>query len=165
MPETGWRGVPKLRGAYGSRALLCRVLDWTAPYLSERKPRHLLGIGEVEDIFEAVSRGIDLFDCVAPTRLARHKTALTRRGKLAIGRENQRFARRPIDPECRCATCANHSLAYLSHLARRGEISAISLLAAHNISFMLTLMQEIREHVTCGDFAKFKKEFLKKYKA
>lgn len=124
-----------------------KVLDWTVPFLPNNKPRHLLGIGELNDITEGVKRGVDLFDCVIPTRLARNQTALSSHGSLHL--INAEFKENPqaIDKNCSCYTCQNFSLAYLNHLYRANEILAIELTAIHNVKFMMDFMQNIRESI------------------
>lgn len=141
------------------------ILDWTIPLLPDSKPRHLLGIGEIEDIVKGVERGIDLFDCAAPTRWARN-------GALIISREtaeregiknnrltiaNARFALdpAPVDPTCECFACKNHSRAYLHHLHRARELSYYRLATIHNLHFMLRLMERVREALRNGQWETF----------
>ena len=138
-----------------------KVLDWTLPLLPEEKPRHLLGIGEISDIFEAVERGADLFDCVIPTRLARHGAVLTKKGRLNLINGKFLTDKKPIEKECLCQTCRKHSRAYLSHLARSKEILGIMLLTEHNLFFMKKLMEDIRRAILDGGFSLFKKKMLK----
>jgi len=131
------------------------VLEWTIPGLPEDRPRHLLGIGEVEDIFEAVKRGIDTFDCVAPTRMARTGTFLVRgepRYRMHILNSRFRSDHRPIDPDCPCYTCTNFSRAYLRHLFAAKEPLAITLATIHNLAFMERLMSEVRRSISLGKF-------------
>jgi len=130
-----------------SKEEMLRVLDWTVPMLPEERPRHLLGIGEIEDLFAAVRRGIDTFDCAAPTRLARNGSVFLKgASRHRINLRNARFARdeRPIDPTCDCFTCRHHSRAYLRHLCRAGEFSFYRLATLHNLRFLVRLMAEIR---------------------
>jgi queuine tRNA-ribosyltransferase len=130
-----------------SKDEMFRVLDWTVPLLPPTRPRHLLGIGEIEDLFAAVRRGIDTFDCAAPTRLARNGSVFLREAtRHRINLRNTRFARddRPIDPTCDCFTCRYHSRAYLRHLCRAGEFSFYRLATLHNLRFLVRLMAEIR---------------------
>lgn len=127
-----------------------QVLEWTIPLLPQDKPRHLLGIGEIEDIFEVVSRGIDLFDCVTPTRMARTGTLLTKsaeRFRIHILNAKFRDDPRPIDEECSCDTCRTHSRAYLRHLFIAKELLAIRLATIHNLHFLESLMVEIRNAI------------------
>ncbi|MBI5147683.1 MAG: tRNA guanosine(34) transglycosylase Tgt [Parcubacteria group bacterium] len=138
-----------------------RVLDWTLPVLPEEKPRHLLGIGEISDIFEAVERGADLFDCVIPTRLARHGVALTKKGRVNLANGKFLTDQKPIEKECLCQTCRKHSRAYLSHLTRSKEILGIMLLTEHNLFFMKKLMTDVRQAILDGGFSAFKKKMLR----
>lgn len=132
--------------------------------LPEGKPRHLLGIGEPEDLFMGVENGVDLFDCVGPTRIARNGGLFTEFGKINI--TNAKFTKdfRPIDPDCKCYTCKNYTRAYLSHLFRAKEIEAATLASIHNIYFISNLVSRMRSSIIDGTFFKYKKEFLEKYK-
>jgi queuine tRNA-ribosyltransferase len=133
-----------------SKDEMLRVLDWTVPLLPETRPRHLLGIGEIEDLFAAVRRGIDTFDCAAPTRLARNGSVFLKGApRHRINLRNARFVRddRPIDPTCDCFSCCHHSRAYLRHLCRAGEFSFYRLATLHNLRFLVRLMAEIRAAV------------------
>ncbi len=134
-----------------SKADMYRVLDWTIPLLPDEKPRHLLGIGEIADIFAAVRRGIDSFDCAAPTRIARNGTVFVRDApRHRINLRNARFRTdpRPIDETCDCFTCRHHSRAYLRHLCMAGELSFYRLATIHNLRFMARLMAEIRAAIS-----------------
>jgi queuine tRNA-ribosyltransferase/7-cyano-7-deazaguanine tRNA-ribosyltransferase len=136
------------------------ILDWTIPLLPDEKPRHLLGIGEIQDIYEGVARGIDLFDCASPTRWARN-------GALIVSKEiaenleqrlnisNARYAldTSPIDPTCDCYTCQNFSRAYLHHLHRAKELIYYRLASIHNLRMMMRLMSEIRQEIRDGKFS------------
>jgi queuine tRNA-ribosyltransferase len=133
-----------------SKQEMYQVLEWTIPLLPQDKPRHLLGIGEIEDIFEIVNRGIDLFDCVTPTRMARTGTLFARSAKrFRIHILNAKFRDdpRPIDEECACDTCRTHSRAYLRHLFIAKELLAIRLATIHNLHFLESLMVEIRNAI------------------
>jgi len=145
--EMGFSGFA-IGGSLGrSKDDMHRVLDWTVPALPGDRPRHLLGIGEIDDVFAAVRRGLDTFDCAAPTRLARNGTVFVRGApRHRINLRNARFARddKPIDPSCDCPTCARHSRAYLRHLCRSGEVSFYRLATLHNLRFFARLMREIR---------------------
>lgn len=141
------------------------ILDWTIPRLPEAKPRHLLGIGEIEDIVNGVERGIDLFDCAAPTRWARNGALIVTRetarneqiknDRITIA--NARFAMdtAPIDPQCGCYTCRNHTRAYLHHLHRARELSYYRLATIHNLFFMLGFMREVREAIRQDRWGEF----------
>jgi len=129
------------------------VLDWSIPLLRDEAPRHLLGIGEIEDLFTCVARGIDTFDCAAPTRLARNGSVFLQDApRHRINLKNARFAADggPIDPSCDCFTCQTHSRAYLRHLCRAGEFSFYRLATIHNLRFLVRLMAQIRGAVESG---------------
>ncbi len=143
--------------------LLKKVVDYTAPMLPEHKPRYLMGVGLPEDILESVERGMDMFDCVIPTRYARSATLFTRRGKIRL--TNRRYRRDffPADPSCDCYCCRNFSRAYLHHLFRSNEILSATLAAIHNVQFYLNMMSEARRAIENHDFLAFKTEFLGQY--
>ena len=139
------------------------VLEWTIPFLPQDKPRHLLGIGEIDDIFEVVKRGIDLFDCAAPTRMARTGTLFVKKAqRFRIHILNARFRDdpRPIDEGCNCYTCCNYSRAYLRHLFVAKELSAIRLASIHNLYFLESLMRRIRAAIKEKRLAELRKEWL-----
>ena len=139
------------------------TLDATCPHLPAHKPRYLMGVGAPEDIVEAVWRGVDLFDCVLPTRIARNGALLTSAGRFNI--RNARFAEdtRPIQEACDCYTCRTFSRAYLRHLIISGEISGLRLATIHNLHFMQQLMEQIRAAISQNTFASFRTEFLQAY--
>ena len=139
------------------------TLDATCPHLPAHKPRYLMGVGAPEDIVEAVWRGVDLFDCVLPTRIARNGALLTSAGRFNI--RNARFAEdtRPIQEACGCYTCRTFSRAYLRHLIISGEISGLRLATIHNVHFMQQLMEQIRTAISQNTFASFRTEFLQAY--
>ncbi len=149
-------------GSFGKKEML-DVLDWTTPLLPENKPRHLLGIGLIEDIFLAVERGIDTFDCVEPTRIARHGTLLTAEGRMRITAAKFRADKKPIDKNCPCGLCKNYSRAYLHHLFKANEVLGMRLATIHNLTFMHKLMADIRTSIKNNDFSRFKKRFLRKF--
>ena len=131
----------------GSTAEMHQVLEWTIPLLPENRPRHLLGIGEIENIFEVVKRGIDLFDCAAPTRMARTGTMFVRdadRFRIHILNAQFRDDPRPVDQACDCYVCSNYSRAYVRHLFAAKELAAFRLASIHNIHFLESLMRQIR---------------------
>jgi queuine tRNA-ribosyltransferase len=140
------------------------MLDVVTPLLPEDRPRYLMGVGSPEDLFEGVSRGVDLFDCVLPTRVARNGGLLTRRGRINI--RNARFAEdpAPIEEGCDCYACQHFSRAYLRHLVKSNEILGMRLATVHNLRFMLRLMAEIRQSIVDGTFAAFKEAFLGQYR-
>jgi queuine tRNA-ribosyltransferase len=131
--------------------------------LPKEKPRYLMGVGHAEDILEAVEDGIDMFDCVIPTRYGRNGTAFTSEGKLTIRNAPYIEDFKGLDPECDCYCCKNFSRAYLRHLFNTEEILGLRLVSLHNIYFFLELMRKIRESIAANRFLEFKKEFLSKY--
>ncbi len=139
------------------------ILDILSEELEESKPRHFLGIGEPEDLIEGALRGVDLFDCVIPTRFARHKTALTSKGRVNITNSCFKEDESPLDLECSCRVCLNHKKSYLHHLARKDEIYSIMLLTEHNLYFILKLMEKIRESIEKETLLEFKNDFLKNH--
>ena len=141
--------------------LMYMVVGDTARQLPESQPRYLMGTGTPEDLVECVARGIDMFDCVLPTRNARNGQLFTSQGRLNIS--NARYADDdgPIDPECRCYTCRTHSRAYLRHLYKAGEMTAGALNTLHNLSFYLDTMQRIRDAISLRTFERFRQEFLR----
>lgn len=138
-----------------------RVLDFTTPLLPEARPRYLMGVGTPEDILEAVARGVDMFDCVLPTRNARNGQLFTRRGRMSV--RNARFRNDPLppDPECGCYTCRAVSLAYLRHLHMGGEIVAATLLTIHNLAYYLDTLRGIRQSILLGRFEEYRQETLR----
>ena len=139
------------------------MLDVVTPLLPEDQPRYLMGVGSPEDLFEGIARGVDLFDCVLPTRIARNGGLLTRHGRLNI--RNAQFAqdRSPIEQDCDCYTCRSFSRAYLRHLFKAGEVLGLRLATIHNLHFILGLMAEIRESIQDGTFTALKDAFLGTY--
>jgi queuine tRNA-ribosyltransferase len=140
-----------------------KAVGWVNKILPEGKPRHLLGIGEPSDLFGAVENGCDLFDCVAPTRMARNGALYTNDGRINI--LNARFVTdfSPVDKECGCSTCKNYTCAYLSHLFRSDEMLAATLGSIHNLYFIVNLVKRIRQSILDGNFAEMKAEFVKRY--
>lgn len=140
------------------------MLDAADRWLPQDKPRYLMGVGAPEDLLEAVKCGIDMFDCVLPTRLARHGTAFTREGKIVV--RNAPYARdfTPIDPACDCYVCRNYTRAYIRHLIKAGEILAHRLLSFHNVFFLLKLMKDIRDAIKFDEFGRYYTNFLKNYR-
>jgi len=131
--------------------------------LPEEKPRHLLGIGEPEDLFDGVEAGCDMFDCVAPTRIARNGSLYTKNGKINILNAKYTNDLSPIDENCDCYTCQNYAIAYIAHLFRSREMLAATLASIHNLHFIITLVNSIRESILNDTFDIFKKEFLNTY--
>ncbi len=139
------------------------AVKWVNGILPEGKPRHLLGIGEPEDLFMGVENGVDLFDCVAPTRNGRGGTLYTTSGKINIRNAQFREDLSPVDLECGCETCRNYSRAYLCHLYRAHEMLGGTLGSIHNLYFIINLVKKMRENILAGTFQQFKKEFMEKY--
>jgi queuine tRNA-ribosyltransferase len=139
--------------------------EWSAQELPQDKPRYLMGVGTPEDFLEGVARGVDMFDCVLPTRNARNGSLFTSQGKINI--KNQRFMRDfgPLDPACGCPVCTTYTRAYLAHLYRAGEILALRLNTLHNLTFMLDLAAAVRRAIRSGQFTAFKRDFLEQINA
>lgn len=140
-----------------------KAVGWVNKILPEGKPKHLLGIGEPADLFGAVENGCDLFDCVAPTRMARNGALYTKEGRINI--LNARFVSdlSPIDSDCSCYTCKNYTRAYISHLFRSDEMLAAALASVHNLYFIVNLVKRMRQAILDGAFYKMKAEVMKKY--
>lgn len=136
-----------------------RIISAVEPYLPQDKPRYLMGVGTPGNILEGVSRGVDLFDCVMPTRNARHGHLFTKNGIININ--NAKYAKdtHPIDETCSCSTCRNHSRAYVRHLLKSGEMLGMRLAVIHNLHFYNHMMEEIREALENGSFADYKNEY------
>lgn len=140
------------------------TLDFTCPSLPANKPRYLMGVGAPEDIVEAVARGVDFFDCVLPTRIARNGQLLTPDGRMNMRNAQYAEDQRPVQEDCTCYTCRTFSRAYLRHLYKAGEISALRLGTIHNVAFMLTLMRQIRAAIAGGVYAEYRDAFLARYR-
>lgn len=148
-----------------SKEDLHRFTSFTAPLLPMDKPRYLMGVGFPEDILNAVEAGVDMFDCVLPTRMARNGTLFTDQGRMPL--KNARFADdpRPVEEDCECLACAQHSRAYLRHLISAGEILGLVLCTAHNVSFYQRLMRRVREAIEAKRLDEFTREFLGPYQS
>ena len=138
---------------------MLRILKHVAPKLPANAPRYLMGVGTPEDLVDGVAQGIDMFDCVMPTRNARNGWLFTRFGDVKIRNAQYRDDTRPLDPSCSCHTCANFSLSYLHHLQRSNEITGSRLNTLHNLHFYLTIMQEMREAIVAGTFQAWRMQF------
>jgi queuine tRNA-ribosyltransferase/7-cyano-7-deazaguanine tRNA-ribosyltransferase len=158
-------------GSYTSKAVLLQMIASCIPHFNEEKPRHLLGIGEIEDVFEAVALGMDFFDCVAPTRRARHGCLFIhpengghKKNNFTLYITNRRFQTdpEPIDPGCTCYVCQNFTRAYISHLFTANELLAYQLATHHNLYFITKLMTQIREALAEGSFHLLKAAWLGK---
>jgi queuine tRNA-ribosyltransferase len=141
--------------------LMYEVVEATARRLPETRPRYLMGAGTPEDLVESVARGIDMFDCVLPTRNARNGQLFTSQGRLNIRNARYTDDDGPLDPTCRCYTCRRHSRAYLRHLHLSGEMTAAALNTLHNLTFYLDTMRRIRDAIVFGTFDTFRQEFLR----
>ena len=147
------------------KSVMFDVIDDVAPRMPKDKPRYLMGVGTPEDLVEAVARGIDMFDCVLPTRNGRTGQAFTSRGKLNIKNAQWTNDSRPLDESCRCSVCRRHSRAYVRHLYMSGEMLAGILLTHHNLAFFLDTMRGVRQSIRSGDFPKFRREFTERLDA
>ena len=139
--------------------LMYEVLEYTTPLMPVDKPRYLMGVGSPDDLVEGVIRGVDMFDCVLPTRIARNGTAMTSQGKVVV--RNAKYARdfTPLDPECDCYCCKNYTRAYIRHLVKANEILASRLITTHNLHFLLKLMEQIRQAIREDRLLDFRAEF------
>lgn len=146
-----------------SKEDMYKAIDYSTPYMPEDKLRYLMGVGEPIDILEGVLRGVDIFDCVLPTRIARHGNAFTRNGKLNIKNAKYREDFTPIEDTCDCYTCKNYTKAYIRHLINVDETFGQRLLSIHNVRFLIKMTEEIREAIKEDRFLEYKEEFIKKY--
>lgn len=157
-----------LGGAHKNKKNMYEIIDWTTDIISQEKPTHMLGIGEVDDIFEIIQRGIDTFDCVIPTRLGRTGFFFIspplgnskNRFRTAIDKPIYRQDPKPLDENCNCFTCRNFTRGYISHLFRSRELLAYNLLSIHNLYFLINLTKKIRESILKDNFQSFKKKWL-----
>jgi queuine tRNA-ribosyltransferase len=140
------------------KALMYEIINYATPQLPRDKPRYLMGIGDLMDVLEAVAAGIDMFDCVMPTRNARNGTLFTSRGRISIKREEFKKDPGPLDPDCTCYTCSNFSRAYLRHVYMSKEIISMRLNTIHNIHFFLEFFSKMREAIDNSEFEKFRNE-------
>ena len=143
--------------------IMNRMIDYSIAHLPENKPRYLLGVGSVNSIFEAVERGVDMFDCVLPTRNARHGAMMTSIGRINIKNKQYEYDFGPLDPECDCEACTQYSRAYLRHLYRTNEGLGMRLLSIHNLRFLLKMMEDIREAIENDTFMELKAAVYKKF--
>jgi len=147
------------------KSVMFGVLEDIAPQMPKESPRYLMGVGTPEDLVESVARGVDMFDCVLPTRNGRTGQAFTSRGKLNIKNAQWTKDSRPLDESCGCSVCRRHSRSYLRHLYMSGEILASILLTHHNLAFFLDTMRGVRQSIRSGDFPKFRREFTERLSA
>ena len=143
--------------------LMYDILSYTTPFLPEDKPRYLMGVGTPDYLIEAVLRGIDMCDCVLPTRIARNGTALTSHGKLVVRNSTYERDWSPLDSECDCYTCKNFTRAYIRHLIKCGEILGARLLSIHNLRFLVHLMENVRKAIEEDRLTEFRNDFYSKY--
>lgn len=146
-----------------SKAEMNHVLDFTTPLLPENKPRYLMGVGSPDALIDGVIRGVDMFDCVLPTRIARNGTCMTSKGRLVV--KNAKYARdfRPLDEKCNCYACRNYTRAYIRHLLKTDEIFGLRLTSYHNLYFLLDLMRKIRVAIKEDRLLDFRAEFFEEY--
>lgn len=146
-----------------SKAEMNHVLEFTTPLLPENKPRYLMGVGSPDALIDGVIRGVDMFDCVLPTRIARNGTCMTSKGRLVV--KNAKYARdfRPLDEKCNCYACRNYTRAYIRHLLKTDEIFGLRLTSYHNLYFLLDLMRKIRAAIKEDRLLDFRAEFFEEY--
>ncbi|HVQ55733.1 MAG TPA: tRNA guanosine(34) transglycosylase Tgt, partial [Pyrinomonadaceae bacterium] len=144
------------------KSVMYGVLEFLAPQMPSDRPRYLMGVGTPEDLIEAVAHGVDMFDCVMPTRNGRTGGAFTSSGKINI--RNAKYIRddSPIDSECSCSICRRYSRGYIRHLYQAGEMNAATMISHHNLAFYLDTMRRVRQSIKSGSFARFRREFLSK---
>ncbi|PKO01805.1 MAG: tRNA guanosine(34) transglycosylase Tgt [Chloroflexi bacterium HGW-Chloroflexi-5] len=147
-----------------TKAEMHAMLDVLHPILPANKPRYLMGVGSPEDLVNGVLRGVDIFDCVLPTRLARHQSAFTPSGRINLMNAGFAHDTLPIDQTCSCYTCKNFTRAYIRHLVVAKELLASTLITIHNITFLINLMNNIRQSILAGNFEPFAADFLQTYK-
>lgn len=161
-----WRGIAIGGLSVGeAKPDMYATIEVCDAVLPRDRPRYLMGVGFPDDLVEGVRRGIDLFDCVVPTRMGRHGTAFTRDGSMQIKRTAHRLDRGPLVEGCACATCQHHDRAYLRHLFAAEEMLGLRLLSLHNVHFLVNLMAEAREQLRKGTFAAWSADFLGRYRA
>ena len=146
-----------------SKEDMYKAIDYSVPYLPENKLRYLMGVGEPLDILEGVERGVDIFDCVLPTRIARHGNAFTRNGRMNIKNSKYKEDFTPIEENCDCYACKNYTKAYIRHLINVDETFGQRLLSIHNIRFLIKMTEEIRKAIKENRFIEYKEEFINKY--
>ena len=143
--------------------VMFEMVSYSVPYLPEDKPRYLMGVGSIDYILEGIAMGVDMFDCVLPTRIARHGALMTSKGRVNIRDAKYEYDFSPLDEDCDCYTCKNFTKAYLRHLYKCDETLGKRLLSIHNIRFLIHMMEEARTAIKEDRFGDFKDEFIKKY--
>lgn len=146
-----------------SKLDMYKAIDYSIPYMPEDKLRYLMGVGDPIDLIEGVIRGVDIFDCVIPTRLARHGHAYTKMGKINLKNKQYKDKFEPIDDTCDCYACQNYTKAYVRHLIVENETFGARLLSIHNIRFLIRLMEQIRDNIQKGTLLEFREEFIQNY--
>ena len=158
--EIGFEGYAVGGLSVGESAdLMYEIMEWTMPLLPENQPRYVMGVGTPENLVEGVRRGVDMFDCVMPTRNARNGVMFTSFGKVSIKQARYLDDARPLDPECSCYVCRNYSRAYLRHLYQSNEILSSMLNTHHNLHYYQQLMSSMRNAIEAGAFERFRKDF------
>lgn len=147
-----------------SKNNMYKAIDYSLEHLDKEKIKYLMGVGSPQDMIISIEKGVDCFDSIYPTKMARHGVIFTRRGFLKIGKSYNAHIFKPIEDDCDCYACKQHTIAYLHHLYRLNEAAAKILLSEHNVRFLHRLMEESRKHIENGTFKKFKGDFLKNYK-
>ena len=147
-----------------SKTHMYDVVGLVTSMLPEDRPRYLMGVGSPEDLVEAVGRGVDIFDCVLPTRTARNGGLFTSYGRIDIKNSRYRTDPNPVDTECDCYTCAHFTAAYLRHLFKCEELLGLRLASLHNLRFIIRLMEKMREAIKVGEYQEFRRAFLKRYR-
>ena len=147
-----------------SKERMSEITEWVTERLPGDKPRYLMGVGSPEDLVEGVARGVDMFDCVLPTRVARNGALFTRQGRVDITKRRYSEVDRPLEEDCDCYTCRNFTAAYLWHLFKAKELFGLRLASIHNLRFVIRLMEEMREAIIGGTFEQFRREFADGYR-
>ena len=166
LSQGPWTGIAIGGLSVGEpKPVMHRVLEELAPVLPKGTPRYLMGVGFPEDLLEGIARGVDLFDCVAPTRNGRHGSAWISTGRVNVRSAAHRLSKEPLDPECDCETCTTFSRGYLRHLFVAEEILGLRLVSIHNVRFLVRLGELARTHILAGTFDGWSREWLRRYHA
>ena len=146
-----------------SKPLMYEMLEETGPHLPSHKPRYLMGVGSPDALLEGSIRGVDMFDCVLPTRIARNGTLMTSQGRMVVRNAKYTNDFSPLDPECSCYACRNYSRAYIRHLIKADEMFGLRLTTIHNLHFLVDLMGQVREAIREDRLGTFRDQFFEKY--
>jgi len=146
-----------------TRETMIEMIKATIPYLSEKKPRYLMGVGTPTDLLESIEQGIDMLDCVHPTRIARHGAFWTKDGRFSIKNEQFKTDSTPLEENCKCFSCQNHSRSYIRHLIKEKELLGLKLMSIHNLHFLIDLTENIKAAIKENNFLNFKKSFLERF--